>query len=119
MWIFEVRGEEALDALGDLISPAVEIMADERFANAMKAEMKIEAIEIALKNHKKSILEMLAVCNHEDVETFASNVKITTLPKMLVEFFSEPEIEELFMSQSQSEESTSGSATQNITETPQ
>lgn len=108
----EYRGEEALEILADLIEPAAEIMTDKKIAEAFRGKNAGEAIKIALKDHKRSILNIMARLDGEDPAAYAPNV--FALPRQLLEIFNDPDLVQLFSLQGQNAEQTiSGSATGN------
>lgn len=109
----EYRGEEALDVLADLIEPAAEIMQDKQLATLFREKNMAAAAKVALKNHKKAVLSILARLEDEDPDTYAPSV--FALPLKLLEILNDPELVNLFTSQGQNEaQTTSGSATANI-----
>lgn len=102
--IYEIKGEEALDVLADILEPACEIMTDEEVSSELQSGSKIRGITLILKNHKQSIISIMARLNGENPKTYEPN--LVALPKMLLEIFSNPEVQSLFISQSQSKEET-------------
>lgn len=109
----EFRGEEALDLLADLIEPAAEIMQDKQLATLFREKNMATAAKVALKNHKKAVLSILARLEDEDPDTYAPSV--FALPLKLLEILNDPELVNLFTSQGQNEvQTTSGSATATI-----
>ena len=114
MKLSEYRGEKALDMLADLIEPATAIMADKEITNAVRANLpKIKVVKMAIKNHKREVIEIMAVLDGEDPEKHAEKVNLFTLPAKLLEIFNDPDLMSLFTSQGQNEgETISGSATE-------
>ena len=102
MKISELKGEAALDALADMIEPASEIMTDKAFVDAIKSNDRIKAVKVALKNHKKAIIAILAAT--EGVKPEEYEVSFITLPIKLLEFLNDPEVTSLFQSQGQTME---------------
>ena len=92
----EYKGEEALDVLADLIEPASEVFSDKDFLEEFRNGKKSTAVKIAIKNHKKAIIQILAVLDGEDPETYS--VGIFSLPKKLLEIISDPDLLNLFTS---------------------
>jgi len=108
----EYRGEEALDVLADLIEPSAEIMQDKELIELFRAKNMATAAKVALKNHKKAVLAIMARLEDEDPATYAPS--LFALPMKLLEIFNDPELIDLFTSQGQTEVQTnSGSATVN------
>lgn len=116
MKLSEIRGEEAIELLGDMLEPATEIMADSKVANAVESgKPKLLIAKIILKEHPKAILEILALINREDPTTF--NPSIFILPKMVLDLLNDEEVINLFHSQSQLKEGeSSASASENTAE---
>lgn len=113
MKLSEIRGEQALDVLADLIEPATEIMADKQFAMLLRNNMIVKAVAYVIRNHKKAVLSMMATLDGEPVETY--NPSLFALPKKVLEIFNDPEMVALFQSQDQpSEDGASGPASENI-----
>ena len=108
----EYRGEEALDVLADLIEPATEIMTDKQLVALFREKNMATAAKVAIKNHKRAVLNILARLEDENPDTYAPS--IFALPMKLLEIFNDPELVNLFSSQGQTEDQTnSGSATEN------
>lgn len=106
----ELKGEAALEALADMIEPAAEIVADVDFVNCLRRGNKMKAVQLALRNHKKAIIQILAAADGQKPDTF--EVNLLTLPKKLIEVFNDPEVVDLFQLQGQ-EQTSSGSAMEN------
>lgn len=115
MKISEIKGEEALDALCDLLDPVTEIMTDTKVTDKLRnKETRIQGIKAMIKLHKSAVITCLAILDGEDPEEYREKVCIMTLPIRLLELFSEPEVLQLFSSQSQNDSSaSSGSVTGN------
>lgn len=113
MKLSDLKGEAALDALADIIEPSAEIMTDAHFVKCMRDGNKMKAVQLALRNHKKAIIEIMAALDGEKPETY--EVNFLSLPKKLLEVFNDPEVASLFTSQGQTRTS-SGSAMENTEE---
>lgn len=108
----EIKGEAALDVLADIIEPASEIMADKEVAKAAQGDERAKAVAMALKNHKKAVITVMAILEGEDPDTYEP--PLLKLPAMLLQLFNDPELIEVFYWQGQTqEENASGSATPN------
>lgn len=115
MKLSEIKGEEALDVLADIMEPAAIIMADERVQETVQSEPQIVAAAKILRWHKKEILTVLAYLNQEDPETFKPS--LLALPRMVLELINDPEVKDLFRSQGlMTEGESSISASENIAE---
>lgn len=118
MKLSEIKGEQALDVLADLIEPASEIMTDKMVVATAKSGQKLRAIKLAIKNHKKAVIEILAALDGADVDNYEVNV--LTLPAKLLEILNDPVVMSLFSSQVEKTEKTSSTpATGNIGESEQ
>ena len=116
MKLSEIRGEKAIELLGDILIPATEIMADPKISSAVESgKPKLTIVTNILKNHPKSILTILALLNQEDPETY--NPSLLALPKMVMDILEDEELMDLFRSQGQlKEDESSVSASENIAE---
>lgn len=110
MKLSDIKGEEALDVLADLLEPAAEILSDKEVKTAFNKSPLVGA-KVAIKNHKKAVLTVLAVCDGADPATYKPNV--FSLPAKLLEILNDPEIIGLFNWQGQTDKTSSGSATEN------
>ena len=114
MKLSEYRGEEALDILADLIEPAGEIMSDKEMVKVFK-ENRFKAIGMAIKNHKKAVIQIMASIDGVPVDEYKCNV--FTLPVKILEILNDPELVQLFTSQGQTgDANSSGSASANTKE---
>lgn len=98
MKLSELQGEQALDVLADIIEPASKILSDKEVAKSYK-ESKIKFVKMAIKSHKKEIIEILAVLDGVPVDDY--NVNFFTLPMKLMDIINDPELQQLFFSQGQ------------------
>ena len=108
----EIKGEDAMDILADLIEPLAEFTQDQTFVDMVRKGDKIKAVSHAIKAHKKAVLTVMAVLEGEDPETYAP--PLLRLPVMLLELFNDPELVALFPSAGTV--TSSGSATVNTGE---
>ena len=113
MKLSEYKGEKALDMLADLIEPATSIMADKEIARMAKAQMPaIKIVKLAIKNHKREVLEIMAILDGEDPKDYAEKINLFTLPARLLEILNDPDFMSLFTSQGKTTETFSTSATE-------
>lgn len=113
MKLSDFKGEAALDALADLIEPVADVAGDKEVVDYVRSKQYILAVKSAIKNHKRSVITILAVLDGADPETYKPG--LTTLPAKLLEILNDPELTDLFFSQEQTEVQTiSGSATGSI-----
>lgn len=103
--IYELRREEALDLLADIIEPATEIMSDKDIAEELKNEKMVKAVSTIIKKHKKSVLEIMARIEGESPETYSPN--ILQLPFMVLMILNNKELIELFRFAGRQEETNS------------
>ena len=112
MKLSEYQGEAALDILSDLIEPAGEIMTDKEIGDVFKKN-RFRAIGLAIKNHKKAVMQIMATMDGVPVEEYKCNV--FTLPVKILELLNDPDIVQLFTYQGQTGgANSSGSASENI-----
>lgn len=111
----EYKDEEALDLLADLIDPVIEIFGDKEIAKVYRSGEKLKTVKLAIKNHKKSVIRLLATLEGVPIEEYHCN--IFTLPKTLLAIMNDPELSDFFDAQSQTDlEDVSGSVTENTEE---
>ena len=91
----EIKGEEAIDVLAELLVPITEISKDEEVRAGFETNVA-KCVSIALKKYKKEVMEMLAVINGKTVEETAEEIDVLSLPTYLIEILSEPAIQSLF-----------------------
>ena len=114
MKLSEYQGEAALDLLADMIEPAGEIMSDKEIGEVLK-ENRFKAIGLAIKNHKRSVMQIMATMDGVPVEEYKCNV--FTLPVKILELLNDPDIVQLFTYQGQTGDAkSSGSASENTEE---
>ena len=114
----EYKDEEALDMLADLIDPVIDIFGDKEVAKYFRGGVIIKAVQVAIKNHKKSVIKMLAIL--EGVPESEYHCNLLTLPRVLLDVFNDPELKDFFTEQSEEKtlEEPSGSVTENTEEDP-
>ena len=112
MKLSEYHGEAALDLLADLIEPAGEIMSDKEIGEVFKKN-RFKAIGLAIKNHKKSVMQIMATMDGVPVDEYKCNV--FTLPLKILELLNDSELIRLFTYQGQTgDANSSGSASVSI-----
>ena len=114
MKLSEYQGEAALDILADLIEPAGEIMSDKEIGELFKKN-RFKAIGLAIKNHKKAVMQIMATMDGVPVDEYKCNV--FTLPVKILELLNDSELIRLFTYQGQTgDANSSGSASENTEE---
>ena len=113
MKISDYKDEEALDLLVELIDPAAEIFSDKQIANVLQNNQPaIKAVKLAIKNHKQSVIKILATLEGVDVKDYHCNV--FSLPIALLDLMNDKELMNFFSYQGQMEgASGSGSVMEN------
>lgn len=100
MKITDFKNEEAIDLLADILEPVTKILGDKQIAAAVKAKSnKLVIAKLALKNHKREVVEILALCNGCEVKDYTCN--IITITKDLLELLNDKELIDFFQSQQQ------------------
>ena len=93
----EYKDEEALDLLADILDPVCEIFVDKAVITPLQSGNKVKAVSVAIKNHKKEVVEIMATLNGVEVKDFHYN--IVTLPKMVLEILNDKDLLDFFSSQ--------------------
>lgn len=113
MRLTDFENEDALDLLAKIIEPAAEIMNDQKVVAMVRSgKPVIFAVAEILRTHKKSAIEIVAALHGEEPGKVKFNV--LTLASDVIDLMNDPEVQAVFMSQGQENESvSSGSATAN------
>ena len=96
----EIKNEEALDVLADLLNPIAELSKDEglkKVYSDKKNGGKSPAVRYAIKNHKKAVLEILAILDGENPETY--EVNMIQIPIKVMELLNDEDMVNFFQSQ--------------------
>lgn len=99
MKLTDFENEEALELLGNVIEPVSRIMTNKEFVGAVRSKKRIDAVKIALKEHKKDVIELLAALNGQKIEDYHANLIVMT--KQLLELLNDEELIKVFHSQDQ------------------
>lgn len=91
----EVKGEEALDVLADILEPITVIANDEEVRAGFDTNVA-KCVSVALKKYKKEILAIFASINGKSVEETSEEIDLLSLPSYIVDVLTEPAIQRLF-----------------------
>jgi len=91
----EIKGEEAIDVLAEILVPITTIANDEEVKNGFETSVAM-CVSIALKKHKDEVLDVLSVIDGTNKEEFVENLNLLTLPTMMIDVLNEPMVQELF-----------------------
>lgn len=91
----EIKGEEALDVLADMIVPITAIANDEEVRAGFETNVATCA-SIAIKKHKDDVIDMLTALDGRSKEEMLEDMNILTLPAVLIEILNEPAVQSLF-----------------------
>lgn len=114
----DYKGEEAIDLLADIMEPLALILADSEIQKLVKSRSPyIKYVKVALKNHKKEVIEILAMIEGVPFEEYVKTVTFLTLPTHVMAVINDPQMKSLFTLQGQKMESTSsGPASEGTTD---
>lgn len=118
----DVKGEEALDVLADVLEYAVKLVQNDTIREILnkKGFRDVEAIKVLIKEGKHEIIQIMAVIDGKPYNEFLDNLDLLTLPVMLYETFNDEALQAVFTSQVQTMGvNSSGLATENIEESEQ
>jgi hypothetical protein len=118
----EFKDDEAMDVLAGLIEPASHLFKNKEFVLNIRGNKekgikpdRIKAIDIAINEHRKDVVKIMAVLNQTPVEDF--HYDLFTLPKMLLDIFNDEELISFFHYRAEmNSEASSGSVTENTEE---
>jgi len=103
MRLSDIKNEQALDTLAEIIEPAAEILADPEVKKIYKSDTpKVKLASYIIKNHKENLIEIMAHLEGKEPEKYTFN--LLTLPKMVLELLNDPALGDLFISQAQEKE---------------
>lgn len=95
MKLSEIKGEQALDVIADILEPIAEITADEEFVKLSKSgAQRAKVVAYVVRNHKKEVISIMASLELKKPEELEIN--LLTLPKKLMELFDDEELMSLF-----------------------
>lgn len=118
----DVKGEEALDVLADVLEYAVKLVQNDTIREILnkKGFRDVEAIKVLIKEGKHEIIQMMATIDGKPYNEFLNSLDLLTLPVMLYETFNDEALQAVFTSQVQKMGvNSSGLATENIEESEQ
>lgn len=118
----EIKDDEAMDVLAEIIEPVSKLIMDEDFKDAIKGnkEKKIKpdrmkAVKIAITKYREETVKVMAVLEGTPVEEFHYN--LLTLPQMVLTVFNDKELIDFFSPQAEKDSNkSSGSAMENTEE---
>jgi hypothetical protein len=91
----EIKGEEALDVLAEILVPITTIANDAEVRDGFETNVA-KCVSIALKKYKDEIFDILSAIDGKEKDEFIESVDLLTLPVMIVEVMNEPMVQELF-----------------------
>lgn len=118
----DVKGEEALDVLADVLEYAVKLVQNDTIREILnkKGFRDVEAIKVLIKEGKHEIIQIMAAIDGKPYNDFLNSLDLLTLPVMLYETFNDEALQAVFTSQVQTMGvNSSGLATENIEESEQ
>jgi hypothetical protein len=112
----DVKGEEALDVLADVLEYAVKLVQNDTIREILnkKGFRDVEAIKVLIKEGKHEIIQIMAAIDGKPYNEFLNSLDLLTLPVMLYETFNDEALQAVFTSQVQTMGvNSSGLATEN------
>lgn len=98
MRLSEIKGDKAFEVLADLLTPIKALVLDDEVRKAAEVTY-MDGIQIALRKHPKELKAILAILDLQDPEDY--DISLATLPRKVTEIINDPDLRDLFMSQSQ------------------
>lgn len=89
----DIKGEEALDVLAEILVPITAIANDEEVKKGFETNIAM-CVSIALKKYKSEVMGILAAI--DGVEKEDLDIDLVSLPAALLEVLNEPLVQELF-----------------------
>jgi len=92
----EIKNEDALDVLVNILDPVTEIFTDKKFETEWKKDVK-GAIKYVIGAHKKAVIELLAGIEGVPVNEF--EISLIQIPMRLFDLFNDADTLDFFESQ--------------------
>ena len=91
----EIKGEEALDVLAEILVPIVEIWDDEEVRKGYETNVA-KSVSIALKKYRKEIIGIFASLDGKTYDEEVKEINLVSLPADIIGILNEPAIKDLF-----------------------
>lgn len=91
----EIKGEEALDVMAEILTPIVDIVQDEEVRKGFDTNVA-KCVAIALKKHKEAIIDIFVTINGKSKEETLSEIDLLSLPSYMIQVLNEPQVQALF-----------------------
>lgn len=91
----EIKGEEALDVLAEILVPIVEIWEDEEVRKGYETNVA-KAVSVAIKKHRNAIIGIFASLDGKEYEEELECINLVSLPADIINLLNEPAIKDLF-----------------------
>ena len=117
----DYKDEQALDLLAEVFEPAVTIMSDNEFLTAFDKN-RLQAVKIAIKNHKNEVMQILAAMEGVPVEEYHCSIFVLPirLGEIIMQIMNNPDLMAFFTQQGEKKSKTTfGSATASTEEEEQ
>lgn len=114
----DVKGEEALDVLADVLDYAVRLVKNDKIREALNTNgfRDIETIKLLIKEGKHEIISIMAIIDGKSYDEFVETLDLLTLPVMLYQTFNDEALQSVFISQAQATGVTSSGLATETTE---
>lgn len=91
----EIKGEEALDVLAEILVQITDIVNDEEVKAGFNKNIAT-CVSVALSKYKTEIISIFAAINGKSVEETVEEIDLLSLPSYIIEIIEEPTIQRLF-----------------------
>lgn len=91
----EIKGEEALDVMAEILVPITDIVQDEDVRAGFETNVA-KCVSIALKNHKEAIIDIFSAINGKPKEETLAEIDLLTLPSYMIDVLNNPQVQALF-----------------------
>lgn len=114
----DIKGEEAIDVMVDIIEPISKIAKDDKVLEAISSGnyKSIDFVKTVIKKYKKEIITIMAIIDGKSYKDFLESFNVLTLPAMLIDTFNDPQIMALFPSAAETTDVNSSSSAMESTE---
>lgn len=114
----DVKGEEALDVLADVLDYAVRLVKNDKIREALNTNgfRDIDTIKLLIKEGKHELISIMAIIDGKPYDEFIETLDLLTLPVMLYQTFNDEALQSVFISQAQATGVTSSGLATETTE---
>ena len=113
----EIKGEEAIDVLAEIMTPVSSICGDEKVKKTWESRDKnlMAFVQIMFKNHKDALVDVLCILDGSTRKEYLKSATVISIVEDAFYVMNDPVMKELFIGQGQMlDDADSGSAMESV-----